>query len=241
MLLNCDLGESFGSWSMGLDKEVMPYIDQANIACGFHAGDPQVIQKTITLAKQHQVMIGAHPSYPDLQGFGRRSMHCSTEEISAFLHYQIAAIAGMAAIQGVKIHYVKPHGALYNDMMKKPSVLAAVMEAVASYHQPLTLMIQASTQFYQHQQQAKKLGLHLWAEAFADRCYDDNGYLLPRSEKGAVLSKEKMLLQVQQLQAQGSVTTINGKTIVLSPDSLCVHGDNIAAIEAIKEIKTIIT
>lgn len=241
MRLNCDLGESFGLWKMGLDEEVMPYIDQANIACGFHAGDPQVIQKTITLAKQHQVMIGAHPSYPDLQGFGRRSMHCSTEEISAFLHYQIAAIAGMAAIQGVSIQYVKPHGALYNDMMSNKEILTAIMQAVASYHQPLTLMIQASAQFSQHQQQAKKLGLSLWAEAFADRCYDDKGYLLPRNQQGAVLSKEKMLAQVQQLQQQGSVTTISGKTLILSPDSLCVHGDNMAAIDAIKEIKAIIS
>ncbi len=241
MRLNCDLGESFGAWQMGLDQDVMPHIDQANIACGFHGGDPLVIQNTLALAKQHQVMVGAHPSYPDLQGFGRRSMQCSANEIKAFLHYQIAAIAGMAATQGMKIHYIKPHGALYNDMMKKPSVLMAIMQAVASYHQPLVLMIQATPMFKQHQQQAKKLGLTLWAEAFADRCYDDEGYLLSREHQGALHCKEKMLAQVQQLKTQGTVTTVTGKTLVLAADSLCVHGDNMAAVAAIKEIKHLLT
>jgi UPF0271 protein len=132
MLLNCDLGESFGSWTMGQDARAMTHIDQANIACGFHAGDPLVIKRTLALAKQHEVMVGAHPAYPDLVGFGRRSMHCSSQEITAFMHYQIAALEGMAACQGLRLSYVKPHGALYNDMMSKDSVRQAIMQAVSS-------------------------------------------------------------------------------------------------------------
>ena len=125
MKLNCDLGESYGSWQMGLDAEVMPHIDMANIACGFHAGDADVMARTLALAKQHGVVIGAHPSYPDLQGFGRRSMALSHSEIVNCMRYQIAALDGMALSAGVTLSYVKPHGALYNDMMAKPAVFAA--------------------------------------------------------------------------------------------------------------------
>ena len=130
LMLNCDLGESYGSWKMGRDDEVMPHIDQANIACGFHGGDPLVMEKTLAMAKQNKVMVGAHPAYPDLVGFGRRPMHCSAEEISAFMHYQIAALEGMAQIQGLELAYVKPHGALYNDMMSREAVRAPISIAI---------------------------------------------------------------------------------------------------------------
>jgi UPF0271 protein len=240
MKLNCDLGESFGSWTMGLDEQAMEHIDQANIACGFHAGDPLVMQQTLALAKQHNVEIGAHPSYPDLVGFGRRSVHCSEKEIIALLCYQIAALDGMAKSQNLELSYVKPHGALYNDMMANDSVRAAVMKAVASYHKPLTLMLQATPALAAHKAEAKALGLVLLAEAFADRCYDDDGKLLARSKAGAVLNKAAMLKQVQQLKEHGTVTTINGHTLALNPDSLCVHGDNEAGVLAMKEIKVLI-
>ena len=141
MKLNCDLGESFGAWKMGLDDQVMPHIDMANIACGFHAGDPSVMANTLKLAKQHNVMIGAHPSYPDKQGFGRRSMNLSVAELTQCLHYQIAALDGMAKVQGLTLRYVKPHGALYNDMMTNQQLLTTVMGAVASYPANLKLMI----------------------------------------------------------------------------------------------------
>src|SRR5690606_37319966 len=131
MKLNCDLGESFGSWQMGLDADVMPYIDMANIACGFHAGDADVMAKTLQLAKQHGVAVGAHPSYPDLQGFGRRSMALSASEIINTMRYQIAALDGMALSAGVALSYVKPHGALYNDMMSKPAEFEAVLDVGA--------------------------------------------------------------------------------------------------------------
>ena len=241
MKLNCDLGESFGPWTMGLDNEVMPYIEQANIACGFHAGDPLVMQKTLTLAKQCQVSIGAHPSYPDLVGFGRRSLACTSEEIIALIHYQVAALEGMANAQGLSIDYVKPHGALYNDMMKKPEVFQAILTALAQYPKKLKLMVQATADFSDYKMLANKLGITLYSEAFADRCYDDKGLLLARSHTGAILNKEAMLAQVKQLSEHGTVTTISGKVLKLNVDSLCVHGDNISGVQAIREIKDLLS
>ena len=241
LLLNCDLGESFGSWTMGLDEQVMPHIDQANIACGFHAGDPLVLQNTLTLAKKHNVMVGAHPGYPDIVGFGRRSMNCSTEEIKAMIHYQLSAISGMAATQGLSVNYVKPHGALYNDMMAKQDVRLAIMSAVASFHQDVVLMLQATPEHKLHTTEANEVGIKLWFEAFADRCYDDNGKLLSRNKTGAVLSKEKMLAQVKQLKEHGTVTTVSGNTIEVIADTLCVHGDNIEGVNAIEAIRECIS
>jgi len=241
MKLNCDLGESFGAWTMGLDTKVMPYINQANIACGYHAGDPLVMQKTLALAKEQQVSIGAHPSYPDLVGFGRRSLECSTEEIIALMHYQIAALDGMATVQGLSIDYVKPHGALYNDMMKKPKVFEAILTALSQYPKKLALMLQATPEIDDYKKKAHRLGLTIYGEAFADRCYDDEGRLLSRSETGAVLTRAAMLAQVKQLAEQGTITTISGKVIQLTVDSLCVHGDNLEGVQAIAEIKALIS
>lgn len=240
LLLNCDLGESFGSWTMGLDEQAMPHIDLANIACGFHGGDPDVMVRTLKLAKQHGVTIGAHPSYPDLQGFGRRSMHCSASEIVNLIHYQVAALDGMAQCQGLSLSYIKPHGALYNDMMAKPEVWQAVLQAVASYHKPLKLMILATADAAHYQQQAAAAGVNLLLEAFADRRYTDAGKLTPRSQAGAVLHGAEVLAQVRQLVAQGSVTTDSGKTLPLAADTLCVHGDNVAAITQLTEIRELL-
>ena len=238
--LNSDLGESFGSWTMGRDAEVMPHIDQANIACGFHAGDPQVLLHTLTLAKQHGVMVGAHPGYPDLVGFGRRSMLCSAAEIKAMVMYQTAAMDGMAKSIGLEMAYVKPHGALYNDMMAKESVRIPIMEAICEYHRPVRLMLQATGDREQHLLEAKEMGIELWFEAFADRQYDDDGRLLSRSKTGAVLSHDDMMAQVKQICQQGTVTSVSGHTLKLSPDTLCVHGDNEAGINAIREIRAVI-
>lgn len=247
MLLNCDLGESFGSWTMGQDARAMPHIDQANIACGFHAGDPLVMQATLALAKQHKVMVGAHPAYPDLVGFGRRSMNCSAAEIIAFMHYQIAALEGMAACQGLSLSYVKPHGALYNDMMSKAPVRQAIMQAVSSYparimsngiaSPRLKLMLQANAHAEEHLKQAHTLQLELYFEAFADRCYEDDGSLMARSKLGAVLNHDAMLKQVAQLTQQGTITSASGATLKLQVDSLCVHGDNDTGIAAITSIR----
>lgn len=240
MKLNCDLGESFGSWTMGLDERVMPHIDQANIACGFHAGDPLVMQKTLELAKAHHVTVGAHPGYPDLVGFGRRSINCSTDEIIALVTYQVAAIDGVAKSLGLELEYVKPHGALYNDMMVNESVREAILTALSNYHKPLKLMLQATPQIEQHRAEAKPFGIKILSEAFADRCYADDGKLLARSKAGAVHNKDKMLAQVKQLTEQGSVTTVNGHILTLDADSLCVHGDNIEGVQAIEAIRELI-
>jgi UPF0271 protein len=240
MLLNCDLGESYGPWTMGLDAEVMPHIDQANIACGFHGGDPLTIRKTLALAARHGVSIGAHPAYPDLVGFGRRPMNLSADEIIANLHYQVAALEGMAHSQGLALSHVKPHGALYNDMMANSEVRAAIMEAVASYHRPLALMLQATPEADQHRSEAENFGIALLFEAFADRCYDDDGRLLSRARPGAVHERQRMLEQVQQLQRDGTVTTVSGRVLSMQADTLCVHGDNLEGVQAIQAIRALV-
>lgn len=240
LTLNCDLGESYGSWKMGMDEAVMPHIHQANIACGFHAGDAIIMRKTLQLAKANGVSVGAHPAYPDLQGFGRRSMNCSHDEIVAYVQYQIGAIEGMANNMGMPLDYVKPHGALYNDMMAKDAVRAAVMQAVAEHHSKPVLMLQAVPENELHQKEAEELGLSLHFEAFADRCYDDDGKLLSRTKPGAVHTREKMMTQVQQLCDEGTVTTVSGHTLPLLANTLCVHGDNEAGVQAIADIRALI-
>lgn len=224
---------------MGLDEQVMPHIDMANIACGFHAGDADVMANTLALAKQYKVMVGAHPSYPDKQGFGRRSMAMSEKELTNCLHYQIAAIDGMAAVHGLTLEYVKPHGALYNDMMSDEQTLNIVMRAVASYAKPLKLMILATNQAAEHKVQAKNLQLELILEAFADRQYTDEGKLVTRSLAGSVHDKPALMAQVRQLVENGTVTTRSGQQLALDADSLCVHGDNEAGIALIQEIKAL--
>jgi len=238
--LNCDLGESFGAWQMGLDAQVMPLIDQANIACGFHAGDPTVLVNTLTLAKQHQVDIGAHPSYDDKQGFGRRSVKMQADELKHLLWYQIAAVDGVATSLGVELCYVKPHGALYNDMMASPALLETVMQAVASYHKPLKLMLLATGSAAEHRLLAKRHQLELLFEAFADRRYKSDGSLTPRSQAGSVLDHQAALEQVQQLLRSGTVQSDTGDSVTIEADTLCVHGDNPAAVALVKSIRQLL-
>lgn len=240
MLLNCDLGESYGSWTMGLDDQVMPFINQANVACGFHGGDPLTIRRTLSLAKVHKVTVGAHPAYPDLVGFGRRSMNLASEELAATLLYQVSALDGMARCEQLELSYVKPHGALYNDMMAKPEVRATIMQAIAAYHRPITLMLQATPNADLHREEASQHGIELLFEAFADRCYDNDGALLSRAKPGAVHGREKMLAQVRQLRDDGTVTTVDGHILALRPDTLCVHGDNTEGVAAIEEIRALV-
>lgn len=240
MLLNCDLGESYGSWRMGSDAQVMPYIDQASIACGFHAGDPLTMQRTLQLAAQHGVAIGAHPAYPDLAGFGRRSMAMSSEELIACIHYQLAALDGMAQTARLSLAYVKPHGALYHDAMQDGTTRAAVLQAVARYHRPLPLLLQASAHNAELQAEAAQAGVAIWFEAFADRCYADDGSLLSRRLPLAVHARERMLAQVAQLHREHSVTTISGKIIALQFDTVCVHGDNPEAVASVAAIRALL-
>ena len=240
MLLNCDLGESHGNWMMGMDAEVMPYIDQANIACGFHAGDPLTMRKTLALAAQHGASVGAHPAYPDLVGFGRRSMALSEEEIIADLQFQVAALDGMAKTAGLQLAYVKPHGALYNDMMARQEVRGAILKAVAGYYRPLPLMMQATAAALEHRTEAELLGVTVLFEAFADRCYEDDGSLRSRRLPGAVHDRAKMLEQVALLLHEGVVVTYSGMRLSLAADSICVHGDNREGVEAIREIRALV-
>lgn len=241
LLLNADLGEGAGGIDLDVDAAVMPHIHQANIACGFHAGDQMSMRKTLQLAGQHGVMIGAHPGYRDLEGFGRRSMAHTPEEIAALLHYQVAALDGMARSMGLTLAYVKPHGALYNDMMKDAQLRRAVMEAVATFYQPLHLMIQATPEAEVHRREAAALGVPLWLEAFADRCYEDNGLLVPRSSSGAVLSREQTLAQVASLVETGEIITAGGLRLPMAADTLCVHGDNPESIRVIRELRQLVS
>ena len=241
LLLNCDLGEASDGDQLEVEAQVMPCIDQANIACGMHAGDPLVIKNTLALAKQHNVSLGAHPSYPDRENFGRSSMQLPASELIACLQYQIAALAGMAQDIGLSIDYVKPHGALYNDMMVNGHLRSAVMTAIAESQATSTLMLQATPEAETHSCEAQAFGLQLYFEVFADRAYQQNGALVPRSSKGAILNRQQMLDQVQQLAQHGSVTTDSGQTLPLRADSICVHGDNPQAVAEISEIRRILS
>lgn len=239
MLLNCDLGESFGAWTMGLDAEVMPLIDQANIACGFHAGDPSVMQKTVRLALAHGVSLGAHPAYPDLQGFGRRSMACQPDEIEAMVLYQVGALQNIAASEGGKLDYVKPHGALYNDMMRDSAVLTAVLKAIKRSPLPLALMAMSTASNTKLRQLCAEQEVPLLLEAFADRAYDQQGFIVARHIPGAVYHQlETMLEQAKNFAAGKPIQTLSGETLQLEVDTLCVHGDNPQAVAAVKAIRT---
>ena len=238
MLLNCDLGESYGYWQISADPLVMPHIDMANIACGYHAGDPQVMQQTIALAKQYQVKIGAHPSYPDRQGFGRRSMHLAHDEIESLIIYQLGALAGMCKSQSCQVSYLKPHGALYNDMMKNDDVLHAIFSAMQKYDPAMPLLMMATSQNSRFKQTAKNYGIKVMFEAFADRAYDDEGFLVARNIEGSVLQKpDDILNRALQLKTQGTIQSLNGKTIRMEAETLCVHGDNEQSVNMIQALK----
>jgi UPF0271 protein len=238
MKLNADMGESFGHYQLGNDAALMPHLHMANIACGFHASDPVVMTRTVGLAKVHGVSIGAHPGYPDLVGFGRRSMACTPDEVRGIIWYQVGALSAIAAANGCQVDFVKPHGALYNDMMQDQALLVTIMEAVAALKPALPLMIQATTRNETYRALAKDIGCHLLFEAFADRACHDDGTLVSRSTSGAVITDPQMMVsRAQQLLDSGTLTSITGKEVALMPDTLCVHGDNDAAIQAIADLR----
>lgn len=236
--LNSDLGEGFGSWKMGMDKEIMPFIDMANIACGFHASDPLIMQETVKLAKQESVKIGAHPGYPDLVGFGRRSLKCSTKEIEAFVIYQIGALQAVCASNETSVKYVKPHGALYNDMMKDDTIFLAIATGISRVDKNLEFMILSTSNNAHYEALVKPLGLKLIYEVFADRTYTNEGYLVARTQQGAVLHDKKSVLQrIDLLQQSSELKTIDGSIIKMQADSICVHGDNDQAIAFVKSLR----
>jgi UPF0271 protein len=223
---------------MGSDELIMPLIDMANIACGFHASDPMVMKKTVELAAQNGTQIGAHPGYPDLVGFGRRSMRCSSEEIESFVIYQCGALEAMCIANGLHVEYVKPHGALYNDMMSNDEVFLAILKAINSYNPNLKLMILSTTNNKHYEDIAKTYGVKLLYEVFADRAYTDDGLLVPRTQEGAVIhSHQAVIDRIELLSTKGKLVTISSKQIDLRADCMCVHGDNQSAIELVTSLR----
>lgn len=237
--LNCDLGESFGNYKLGLDDEVIKYISSANIACGFHASDPLVMQKTVALAKANGVSVGAHPGFQDLVGFGRRNMNISAEEAKAIVQYQIGALSAFCSAAGCKLCHVKPHGALYNMAGKDEKLALAVCEAVYEVDPELILLCLSGSKMISA---AKQVGLRAASEVFADRAYEDDGSLVARGKPGAVITDEdEAVSRVIGMVKTGTVQSINGKTVELKPDSVCLHGDGIKAVEFAKRIRAELT
>lgn len=238
MLINCDMGEGFGPWTMGQDALIMPHIDMANIACGMHASDPSVIQKTVRLANKHNVQIGAHPGYADLQGFGRRHIPMSAEELSALFIYQLGALQGICISENSKIRYVKPHGALYNDMMANDKIFNILLNALARYNPKLPLMIMAVPDKQRYIEMANKHNINLIFEAFMDRSYQKDGRLTARDSERAVFTRvTDILKQAEGLIKQRTVQTICGETLLVDADTLCIHGDAQHALEIAKKLR----
>ena len=236
--LNCDMGESFGIWKMGNDEEIMPYIDMANLACGFHASDAVTMSRSVILAKKYNVTIGAHPSYHDLLGFGRRTMLCSLEEIKSIVLYQLGALNAFCRANSTALSYVKPHGALYNDMMRDENIFKAVLNAVSSFNKNIRVMILSGPKNEEYEYTAKLYDINLFFEVFADRNYNDDGSLVSRMEENAVIHEElDVIARVVNLKEKSLVTSINGHKLFLKCDSICVHGDNEKALEFVKLVR----
>ncbi|WBG63619.1 5-oxoprolinase subunit PxpA [Pseudomonas citronellolis] len=238
ILLNCDMGESYGAWRMGDDVHAMPLIDQANLACGFHAGDPLTLQRTVRLAVEQDVSIGAHPSYPDLAGFGRRHLSCSPEEVQALVLYQVGALDAFCRAAGTRVDYVKPHGALYNDLVRDDALLAAVLDACAAYRKGLPLMVLALADNRRELALADAADVPLMFEAFADRAYLPDGQLAPRRLAGAVHHEPQRILDQALAIARGEpFPDIDGNPLRLRADSLCVHGDNPESLAVLRRLR----
>ena len=233
--LNCDLGESFGNYKIGMDEEVIKYISSANIACGFHASDPLVMAKTVLLAKENGVSIGAHPGYPDLVGFGRRNMNVSSAELKAMVQYQIGALNAFCKANGVKMNHVKPHGAMYNMAAKDEKLALAIAEGIAQVDDSLILLGLSGSQLLKA---ANQVGLKCANEVFADRAYEEDGSLVARTKEGAVITnEEEVIARVIKMIKEQKVKAITGKEIEIKPDSICVHGDNPKALNFVKVIR----
>lgn len=237
--LNSDLGESFGNYTIGMDEKVIPFISSANVACGFHASDPVVMNKTLRIAKENNVMVGAHPGFPDLMGFGRRNMVVSKEEAYNYTLYQIAALDGFCKVNGLKMQHVKPHGAMYNMAAKDYDLAYAIASAVKDFNPDLIVMGLSGGQLLKA---ADDLGLRTVSEFFADRAYEESGDLVNRSKEGAVIHDEAVAIErVISTIKTGHVTAITGKSIPIKVDSICVHGDNIKAVAFVEKIRNELT
>jgi UPF0271 protein len=237
--LNCDMGESFGAYTIGQDEKVLSSITSANIACGFHAGDPTVMAKTITMALEKGVGIGAHPGYPDLSGFGRRPMKIPSKDVYHLVMYQIAALKGMTEAFGGSLQHVKPHGALFNTAAKDAKIAEAVAEAVYHVAPDATLFGLANSLLVQAGQ---KLGLKTAHEVFADRTYQEDGSLTPRThEKALIHDVETALSQVVRMVMEGKVTSLTGHDVPIQADTICVHGDGPSALLFVQKLRESLT
>lgn len=233
--LNCDLGESFGSFRVGQDEEILKYITSANIACGYHAGDHNHMMKTVQLAKKLNVQIGAHPGLPDLAGFGRREMNLSPEEIYHIIIYQIGALFAFAKVNGVRVHHIKPHGALYNMAEKNRDISKAVVKAVKDIDSELILYGLSGGILCE---EGEKAGLKVAHEVFADRTYQPDGTLTPRTEPNALIHDlEQAIQQVIQMVKEQKVIATNGKEIKVKADTICVHGDGPNALHFVQILR----
>jgi UPF0271 protein len=233
--LNSDLGESYGAWSMGDDAAMLDVVSSANVACGFHAGDPTGILRTLEAAAQHGVAIGAHVSYPDIVGFGRRDMDVAPADLIADVVYQIGALRGLARAAGTTVGYVKPHGALYNRIAVDPLQGAAVIEAIKSIDSSLALVCLANAPIIA---QARAAGLQTIAEAYADRAYTKEGRLVSRREPGAVLHDPSQIAErMVRLAVHGTIEAIDGSVIHVEAQSICVHGDSPGAVAIARKVR----
>lgn len=233
--LNSDLGESFGNYTIGMDEEILKYVSSANVACGWHAGDPIVMEKTISLAKEFSTAVGAHPGFPDLMGFGRRNMVVTPEEARAYVKYQLGALMAFTQSKGMKIQHVKPHGAIYNMAAVDEQLARAMCEAVYEVDKNIIFMGLAGSKMISA---AEKVGLRAASEVFADRAYNDDGTLVSRKLPGAVIKdKEAAIKRVIRMVKEGKVESVNGNDIAIRADSICVHGDNPKALEFVKNIR----
>ncbi len=237
--LNCDLGESFGTYKIGKDEEVLSLISSANVACGFHAGDPHVINQTVQTAKKYGVAIGAHPGFQDLVGFGRRAMAVSPKDVYDLVLYQIGALAAFCKAHEVKLSHVKPHGALYNMAAVDTNLAEAIAKAVRIFDSTLSLYGLASSKLIEA---GEKYGLHTVSEVFADRTYQPDGTLTPRTQGDAVIHDSNVAIkQVLQMVKEKTVQTTTGEIIPIKADSICVHGDNDHALQFVQELRHALT
>lgn len=233
--LNCDMGESFGAWRMGNDAGLMDVVSSINVACGFHAGDASTMRQTIETALEKGVAIGAHPSFPDLQGFGRREMSLSAQEIFDIVLYQVSALKGMCEAFGAKLNHVKPHGALYNLAAKDAETASAIVRAVKAIDRKL-IFYGLSGSFLISE--AEKIGLKTANEVFADRTYQSDGNLTPRNQPNALIETvEESCKQVLQMIREKTVTAVNGEKVRLKAETICIHGDGAHALEFAKAVR----
>ncbi|KDE50388.1 5-oxoprolinase subunit PxpA [Geobacillus sp. CAMR5420] len=233
--LNCDMGESFGAYKMGRDEEILDYVTSANIACGFHAGDPSTMRKTVRLALEKNVGIGAHPGFQDLVGFGRRNIDITPQEAYEIVVYQIGALYAFVKSEGGKLQHVKPHGALYNIAAKNAAIAQAIAEAVYKVDPELILLGLAGGELVKA---GKKIGLKTASEVFSDRTYQEDGSLTSRREANALIKDHDVACQqVIRMVKEGKVTSLQGKDVSIQADTICIHGDGEHALDFAKYIR----